>query len=388
MIDNSLLKMYLILNVFLFILSVYIFFRVTPDLGKKSEYVFFRVFVVALQVYLVMNSLWTMQEYDMIQLPYALFVIITMLSYISVGFNAFCFYGYTMIRFDYEFGKKLWASLLGLSPLFLSIILLFISLGNGMIFSVTPDNHVVTGPAYLVLPGCSFIYLIAIVSVAVKRSFKTRTSYARKEAISYIGVVTFFMVWGILDGYFDRITIIPIAIFSVILFLFVSLLQANVYTDALTQMNNRRKTEEYLTDQIENLSETSPLYIFIIDINSFKQINDNYGHAEGDAVLVLFSSAVKEVISTYSGFASRYGGDEFVLAWRPQKQDEMGPKEFMDEIHKKFTEMCKDANKPYEISFSCGYVRCVDSQKTFATYLKEADQMMYKNKREFHAATK
>ena len=384
--DSSLLRMYIILNVFLIIFSVYIFFRVTPDLAKKIEFIFFRVFLVAFQFYLVMNSLWTLQEYDAIQMPRALFVTVCMASYISVAFNAFCFYAFSMIRFDLGFGKRVWSSLLGTLPFFAAIVLLCISLWNGMIFSVTEDNNVVTGPAYLALAGCSFLYFVVIVRVSIMKAMKVRTYYAKKDALSTTLAVVFLVVWVIIDGFFDKITIIPIAIFSVILVLFVSLLQSNVYTDALTQMNNRRRTEEYLTGLIEGLSEAEPMYIYIVDINHFKRINDNYGHTEGDAVLVLFATALKEVVAERGGFAARYGGDEFVLAWSPQKESEFGPQDFLDEIKKRVVETCKRENKPYDISFSCGFVRCTDPGKKFGVYFKEADEMMYRNKHLYHAA--
>lgn len=386
MFDLSLLRVYVIFNVFLFIYSVYIFFKVTPDLAPKRDFIIFRMFLVAFQFYLIMNSLWTLQEFEVIHMPRALCIIIYVLSYTSVAFNSFCFYAFTVVRFDYRFGKKVWASLLGLAPFLAAVVLVLVSLKTGIIFTVNENGHIVTGPAYVALAACCFVYFLVIMYVSIMKAIRVRTHFARKDALSVCGAVIFLVLWVLLDEYFDRITIIPIAIFSVIMVLYIGLLQSNVYTDALTQMNNRRKTEEYLSSQIENVSESSPMYLFIIDINSFKEINDTYGHAEGDAVLILFSSVLKKVVSAKSGFASRYGGDEFVLAWRPQKETGDDPEVLLQEIRDRFSDMCKQVDKPYDLTFSCGFVRCVDSEKTVATYIKEADELMYRNKRAFHAA--
>ncbi len=383
MYEASLLRGYIVFNIFLMIYSIFIFFRVTQDLTQKKEYLFFRIFVIAFQFYIVMNSLWTLQEFSVIHLPHVLYVIVCFLSYTSVVFNALCFYAVTMIRFGFRFGKQLWASILGFVPFVAAVTLLFVSLGTGIIFTVE-DDHVVTGPAYLALAGCAFIYFLVIVRVSIMKAIKLRTYYARKDAISICLSVVFLMMWVILDGYFDKITIIPVAIFSVILFLFVSMLQSNVYTDALTQLNNRRKTEEYLTGEIENLPEGSTMYIFIADINSFKSINDNYGHAEGDNVLKLFSTALKKVVTNHSGFSARFGGDEFVWSWKPKKNEKNDPLDLLDEIQQEIAEECKQADKPYEISFSVGYAECNDPYKSFGAYLKEADEMMYSNKRSYH----
>lgn len=388
MYDLSLLRVYVIFNVFLFIYSVYIFFKITPDLMSKNEYSVFRMFLIAFQIYLVMNSLWTLQEFEVIHLPRALFIAICVLSYTSVAFNSLCFYAFIMIRYDYRFAKKLWASILGFVPFTAAVVLVLVSLKTGIIFTVEGDSHVVTGPAYIAMAICCFLYFVVIMRVSIMKAIKVRTHYAKRDALSVCGSVLFLIVWVILDEYFEKITIIPIAIFSVIMFLYIGLLKSNVYTDALTQMNNRRKTEEYLSGQIDNISQSAPMYLFIIDINSFKEINDTYGHAEGDAVLILFSSVIKKVISARAGFASRYGGDEFILAWHPQKETEDDPEILLQEIRDRFDEVCRQVDKPYDLTFSCGFVRCADPQKSVATYIKEADELMYRNKRAFHAARK
>ena len=388
MVDLSLLRIYVIFNVFLFIYSVYIFFKTTSDLAPKREFILFRIFLVAFQFYLVMNSLWTLQEFEIIHLPRALYITIYVLSYTAVAFNSFCFYEFIVVRFDSRFSKKVWTSFLGLTPFLTAVVLVLVSLKTGIIFTVDEKGHIVNGPAYVALACCCFVYFLVIMCVSIAKAIKVRTHFARKDALSVCGAVVFLVLWVLLDEYFERITIIPIAIYSVIMFLYIGLLQSNVYTDALTQMNNRRKTEEYLSSQIENISESYPMYLFVIDINSFKEINDTYGHAEGDAVLILFSSVLKKVVSAKSGFASRYGGDEFVLAWRPQRETGDDPEVLLQEIRDRFSEMCKQVDKPYDLTFSCGFVRCVDPQKTVDAYIKEADELMYRNKRAFHATHK
>lgn len=50
----------------------------------------------------------------------------------------------------------------------------------------------------------------------------------------------------------------------------------------------------------------------MIDLNSFKKINDNYGHSEGDAALVRVADLLRKSFSEY-GVVTRYAGDEFVI---------------------------------------------------------------------------
>ena len=65
------------------------------------------------------------------------------------------------------------------------------------------------------------------------------------------------------------------------------------YLDGLTGISNRRKFNEYL-DSTWNFAEREPLPIsmILVDIDHFKQFNDNYGHQAGDACLIQIAQAI------------------------------------------------------------------------------------------------
>ena len=89
--------------------------------------------------------------------------------------------------------------------------------------------------------------------------------------------------------------------------------------DSLTQLYNHKYFQEKLAHEFEASARYGrPLSIAMIDVDSFKQVNDTYGHAVGDAVLEQLAKAlVAETRST--DIASRYGGDEFALVRRETK---------------------------------------------------------------------
>ncbi len=85
-------------------------------------------------------------------------------------------------------------------------------------------------------------------------------------------------------------------------------------TDPLTGLNNRR----YLMKRMEEILHShrrggKPFAVAIFDIDFFKNLNDAFGHAAGDAVLQLFASILKSGVRPYD-VAARYGGEEFVIA--------------------------------------------------------------------------
>ena len=84
--------------------------------------------------------------------------------------------------------------------------------------------------------------------------------------------------------------------------------EANAVTDALTGLTNRRGFEH----AVDQLASRRPFAILAIDVDSLKSINDGYGHAAGDALLVAIGQVLASVARKGETLA-RIGGDEFVL---------------------------------------------------------------------------
>lgn len=82
--------------------------------------------------------------------------------------------------------------------------------------------------------------------------------------------------------------------------------------DNLTGLANRKNLNDTMTKLIfESKVNDEKYYVYMLDLNGFKMINDNYGHAFGDQVLVFMARAFKNVVRKQD-FTARLGGDEFV----------------------------------------------------------------------------
>ncbi len=82
--------------------------------------------------------------------------------------------------------------------------------------------------------------------------------------------------------------------------------------DALTGLPNRRYLEKKLDTTCAMVKRGAGFSLAIIDIDYFKQVNDQYGHSTGDELLRLFAESTKQTLRD-TDFAARYAGDEFVL---------------------------------------------------------------------------
>jgi diguanylate cyclase (GGDEF)-like protein len=91
--------------------------------------------------------------------------------------------------------------------------------------------------------------------------------------------------------------------------------QANLLasSDALTQIANRRRFDEFLETQWQQMtSSQSPLSVLMCDVDFFKQFNDHYGHPAGDACLRQVAAALNSALYHDLDLLARYGGEEFV----------------------------------------------------------------------------
>ncbi len=93
--------------------------------------------------------------------------------------------------------------------------------------------------------------------------------------------------------------------------------------DGLTNISNRRFFDKtFELEWSKSLKSHMPISILLIDIDKFKEYNDNYGHLEGDTVLQKIAKEIENVTLKYSGVAARFGGDEFVVLLMNKNQEQ------------------------------------------------------------------
>ena len=82
-------------------------------------------------------------------------------------------------------------------------------------------------------------------------------------------------------------------------------------TDELTGLANRKSFQAEFAEMV-GAEKRPPFSLFLLDIDYFKQINDNYGHAAGDQALRVLARHIRAMVEEAGGFAGRWGGDEFI----------------------------------------------------------------------------
>lgn len=91
-------------------------------------------------------------------------------------------------------------------------------------------------------------------------------------------------------------------------------LQKLTCLDGLTGISNRRRFDEFIYHEcLRSARENTTLSLILIDIDHFKQYNDNYGHLAGDGCLRQVATALNEVVHRPADLVARYGGEEFAV---------------------------------------------------------------------------
>ncbi len=147
------------------------------------------------------------------------------------------------------------------------------------------------------------------------------------------------------------------------------------FHDQLTSLYNRR----YFENELERLNNSRqvPISIIVADLDGLKEINDNFGHKEGDIYIKIAANVIKASVRE-EDIVARIGGDEFAVILPGTEHEAAG------EIIARIEQYCQEINNQMErgLSISCGCETLADSSQDLNQIFKEADDMMYEKKKQ------
>ena len=152
-----------------------------------------------------------------------------------------------------------------------------------------------------------------------------------------------------------------------------------LHKDALTGSENRRAMSEILSREMARARrENEPMSVAMVDVDHFKKVNEDYGHAGGDAALVHLTQLARQVLRGNDAFI-RYGGEEFllVLGETASAGAVFVCKRLQQALQKT---PCAYQGRDIALTFSAG-VATLTYDDTEATLLKRADVALYEAKK-------
>ncbi len=285
-------------------------------------------------------------------------------------------------------------------PFYLSLIFIYL-----IMFIMHGLNKFRNHPEIGLYIGFTFIFLFTIYSSVIISPEYRATVLLGTFCIVPICIIDrydriiafntfFFILHTVLSFYYkgyrigidDTVNCLCYLILSIFLGLVVTLTKLRAYdtkrkfeiekeTDFLTGLKNRRKMFSLL-DGLKNDALHRPTGIMMIDIDNFKQYNDQYGHAAGDNMLTMFGTLFKTLEEEYPVQFFRYGGEEFsAFIWDSHEEKLI---ELAEVIRSRVEQIsCREGNT----TVSIGLVDCLKYNKVdYDKILSAADLAAYSAK--------
>lgn len=256
----------------------------------------------------------------------------------------------------------------------ISIVLLVINIFYPLVFSVS-DGRYQRGFAYIIFLLFAAFYILDSLYLYVKRVKKNGSLKLFPVHIFLIPVI----LGVVIQAFFVEIAITWTSIAISVAGIMTALKNEIIFTDCLTGLYNRVYLE-FLHKRACNKKDCWVSGI-MIDLNGFKQINDNYGHAEGDLALCIVADLLRKSFSEY-GVVTRYAGDEFVIMLNTT--DDQLIQKIIKSAKKNFVTENEKSDKPYQLSASMGYAITNLSNETIDDFMNRIDEQMYQDKMKYY----
>ncbi len=149
--------------------------------------------------------------------------------------------------------------------------------------------------------------------------------------------------------------------------------------DPLTALYNRRALEVRAPRLLDQVSSTRPGALLLIDIDNFKLINDLYGHAAGDRLLIALSEMIRTVLPK-GALAARLGGDEFVMLLGDASHEQIMV--LGSALREQFQQMTSQTYvTPQAVTLSIGAKVFDQPPASLTALIEQGDSALYESKR-------
>lgn len=280
-------------------------------------------------------------------------------------------YVWTVVHRDKRIPNRLYYILGAISAAFL--LLIVSNAWNGELYSIDENNTYHRGALFLPFAASCFLFLsFALFLTVLNRRSLTREVFATLmlfPVLPIVGAATQAIFYGLpLIWTFSAFAILVV---------YINIQNDLIVVDHLTGTYNRTQIESLIKQRLKQ--RNSSFGLIMIDLDHFKEINDTYGHVEGDSALEEVPVILREAIRP-SDVVSRIGGDEFLVLLNTGSEG--GLSEIVERIKKSVTRRNDATLKAYDLSFSMGAsIFQAVNYGSVTEVVAEVDKLMYRHKR-------
>jgi len=349
--------------------------------SRQEKQIKFDYSLIAFMLYCISDAIWAMvidkiipqNDFSLAITNLSNFVILIAITYTWLN------YVMAIEQIPYRNNKK--ARIIILSPFLISttILIILFFINKSILLN---ENNDPTFVYHILMNVVTYIYIFTVLFYTIRKSIKEKNGIERRRQLE-VGFLPFAVL---LAGLLQMVVAPKNPIFCfcctvVLLIYYIRTMEDQISLDPLTKLNNRGQLLKYVASLNGAYKENKKNYVIMMDINYFKQINDTYGHAEGDKALIIVANALKDVLKKIAApsFLARYGGDEFIIIVHFDKSNEI--ESLIDNIRIGIDFEVEKSNVQYNISIGIGFEEIIDKNDNFQLCLIRADKKLYENKK-------
>lgn len=356
--------------------------------GSKAvpfdQYIFNGCLVMNILIFLFDTGMWLVDGKETFVFMYINYGV-TMLYYISNPLICFMWLLYTDYKIYESKTGLLKRARIYIVPFVVNGVLSVVTLYTGWLFVIDSTNHYARGPFFLVMAVIAFSYLLVALGVSVRDVIKNGWEINKNVNIHLVIFPIGIITASIIQIMFFGVSIIWVCALLAFASIYINIQNGEISMDHLTGIYNRRRLDEHLQRRLKMRKKNHHLFAVILDLDNFKSINDQYGHAVGDDALIRMAALLRKVCEGSDDFIARLGGDEFIVVGERREAQEI--QQLVLRISSEAEAFNQQKLADYQLLPSIGYAVFQDDG-TIDLLLAEADTEMYRNKQERKISTR
>lgn len=287
----------------------------------------------------------------------------------SYVFLSYCSLIYVKTLYDKSFAENTKGLLICSIPMFVLITLLLFSPFTDLIFTIDSGGVYRRSNLFFLQPLISCAYFLTASVNSFVYAKKNNIFSVKSELTSYSFCTAFIIICSVLQSLIPDRPILVAGASLAILIMYINSLELKISLDPLTGIPNRLELMDYLSKAVKELKPDQHLYFMFIDVDSFKKINDNYGHNEGDRILKTLSSVISNFCKETKSYCARYGGDELVIL------KVLAGGENINDLCRRLDEHIIESG--IDVDISVGYAKYSADDDSIQDLISRADNAMY-----------
>ena len=360
-----------------------ILLKMTRDIDRQTSTMVIRYIIRIMMCYFISDAVWALCVGHVIPVGQQGTYVATIVPYAFLVGCGYCWFLYGETVQHNEFLSTRTGIIISIIPMAIGVFAIILGTLKGVVFSFDEKGHLQYGPMYLLLLLVPIGYMSYSSLKALYKAF-TQNRYLDHSLYFIIGIFPAIPIaCGILQAIFLTIPIMCYGATLAVLLVYITTLENLISIDSLTNVNNRAQFQRYITKKMKAPTQDKELFLMIFDVDHFKDINDVYGHVEGDKAIVRVANAMKETCKLYRNqtFVARYGGDEFIVVAEMDSMDDA--RQHASLICSNVINMNEEAGARYRLSVCVGIAQYDYSNPlTIPKFLAKADDELYQMKKE------